>query len=178
MSQLPSALTDVPTNKNFLSPLNFTFRLKRAPHVNFFIQKINLPSLSVGPVDIPNPFDRIPWSGEHLTYGNLDIVFKVDEDLENYLEIYNWINALSKPESYQQYADIKAQPSYSGNGVFSDIDLLVLTSAKNPNYRVTYVDAFPISLGALEFDTTNTDVNYLAVPVTFRYLSYSVKKIS
>lgn len=173
-----TALTSIPTNKNFLSPLNFTFKLKRAPHVNFFIQSINIPEISVGPVDIPNPFVRIPVSGEHLTYGNLTINFKVDEDLENYLEIHNWMLGLSKPESYQQYADLKAQPTYSGYGIVSDIDLLVLTSAKNPNYRINYKDAFPIALGGLQFSTTSTDVNYLEVSATFRYLSYSIEKIS
>ena len=40
-----SALDSNPANKNFLSPLNFSFRIKKAPYTNFFIQKVNVPRM-------------------------------------------------------------------------------------------------------------------------------------
>jgi len=171
-----SALDNTPSNKNFLSPLNFTFRLKRAPHVNFFIQRINLPSISVQSIDIPTPFVKIPYAGDHQNYGSLNITFKVDEDLTNYMEIRDWIVGLSKPENFQQYANLASHPSYTGNGIVSDMYLMILTSAKNPNYSVTFHDAYPVSLGDLTFNTTSSDVNFLEVSSEFRYLSYSIDK--
>ena len=42
-----AALDKTPANKNFLNPLNFKFQIQRAPNVNFFIQKINIPSITL-----------------------------------------------------------------------------------------------------------------------------------
>ena len=87
-----AALENTPTNPNFLSPLNFKFSIKRAPHINFFTQKISIPSLNLPSYNSPNPFVKIPEPGEHIDYGDLELTFRVDENLKNYLEIHNWIS--------------------------------------------------------------------------------------
>ena len=156
-----SALDNTPENKNFLSPLNFRFQIKKAPHVNFFIQKVNIPAINIPDVVTPNPFVRIPFSGEHITYQDLNITFKVDEDLQNYLEIHNWIKALGKPQNFDQYKAIEEKKSWTGDGIFSDISLLVLSNIKHPIYDITYADAFPVSLTGANFSSVDTDVNYL-----------------
>ena len=86
-----SAVTNTPENKNFLSPINFRFQIKRSPHLNFFIQRVNLPAIRLPHVTYPNPVQNIPYFGEHMEYADLVIEFKVDEDLQNYLELHNWI---------------------------------------------------------------------------------------
>ena len=48
-----SALDSNPANKNFLSPLNFSFRIKKAPYTNFFIQKVNVPRMFLPEVTVP-----------------------------------------------------------------------------------------------------------------------------
>jgi hypothetical protein len=151
--------------------------IKKAPHVNFFIQKVNIPGISITNLVTPNPFVRIPYAGEHITYEDLTISFKVDEDLQNYLEIHNWLKSIGKPDMYEQYAEIEAKNIYSGDGVYSDISVMVLASTKNPNYEVTYRDAFPISLSAITFNSIDSDVNYLEASTTFKYTSYNISKI-
>ena len=173
-----SAIDGTPVNKNFLSPLNFKFQIKRAPHINFFIQKVNLPSINVPEYQSPNPMVQIPYPGEHLTYGELTITFAVDEDLKNYMEIHNWLVGLGKPKSFQQYSDLNAGNPLLGNGIRSDISLVILNSSKNPNYEATFRDAFPISLSQLEFDTTENDVSYLKATAEFRYILYTIEKIT
>jgi hypothetical protein len=172
-----SAIKDLPSNPNFLSPLNFTFKVRRAPHLNFFIQEAKIPGIAIQPTMIANPLIRVPYSGDHIDYDPLVISYKVDEDLQNYLEIYNWLVGLGTPESLQQYADLEAQPSMLGGGIKSDLDLVILSSSKNPNYSITYVDAFPISIDGLSFDTTRTDVDYISTTVTFKYTSYKINKL-
>lgn len=172
-----SAVGDTPKNKNFLSPLNFRFQIKKAPHVNFFIQKVNIPGISMQTPLEKNPFTNIPIPGDHMNFADLSISFKVDEDLQNYLEIHNWIRALGKPENYQQYKTIQDQPTASGEGIYSDISLIVLSSTKMPNYEIVYVDAFPVSLSDLTFSTTDTTVNYLEASATFKYVYYTITDI-
>ena len=172
-----SAIDNTPTNKNFLSPLNFRFQIKKAPHVNFFIQRVNIPSIALRSPDTPNPFVKIPYPGEHLDFGELRISFKVDEDFQNYLEIHNWLKALGKPEEFEQYKTISEIPSYTGEGIYSDISLIALSSAKMPNFDITFTDAFPTSLSDLNFNTTDSDVNYIEASATFKYTYYSIVKL-
>lgn len=176
MEDYMSAIDNTPANKNFLSPLNFKFQIKKAQHVNFFIQKVNIPSIALPSVDTPNPFVTLPSPGEHLKYGNLDISFKVDEDLQNYLEIHNWLVSMGKPENYEQYRIIQDKSVVSGEGIYSDVSLYVLASTKTPNYEITFVDAFPVSLSELSFNSSDNDVNYIQASASFKYTYYNINK--
>jgi hypothetical protein len=173
-----TAIDNTPFNKNFLSPLNFRFQLKRAPHVNFFCQEANLPSISFNRVPVQNtPFATIPLVGDHLTFEPLNITFKVDEDLENYLEIHNWLIALGEVESTGMYKQLQDNPSYTGETILGDISLMILSSSKNPNFDVTFKDAFPTSLSELKFRTTDENVSYITASASFRYVNYVIDKI-
>jgi len=171
-----SAIDNTPSNKNFLSPLNFKFQIKKAPHVNFFIQKVNIPSIALPNVETPNPFVNLPYPGEHIKYGNLDISFKVDEDLQNYLEIHNWLVSLGKPENFDQYKTIQNVNPTSGDGIYSDIALYVLSSTKIANYEITFIDAFPVSLSDISFNSVDNDVNFIQASASFKYSYYNIVK--
>jgi hypothetical protein len=173
-----SAIDGTPVNKNFLSPLNFKFQIKRAPHINFFVQQVNIPGITVPELKNPNPMVQIPYPGEHVTYDSLSLTFAVDEDFNNYMEVHNWLIGLGKPKSFQQYADLSSGNPLLGQGVRSDISLVVLNSLKNPNYEVIFRDAFPISLSGLEFDTTENDISYMKATVEFTYILYTIEKIA
>jgi hypothetical protein len=173
-----TAIDNKPNNLNFLSPLNFKLVLKRAPHVNFFLQKVNLPQISINPTPAyPNPLINIPLAGEHITFSPLSLTFKVDEDLKNYLEIFNWIKALGDYGRDGDYAALQNAPPGSDKGLYSDISLMVLSSTKMPNYDITFMDAFPTTLSAMTFNTTDNDVNYLEAQVEFRYTIFEIKDI-
>jgi hypothetical protein len=172
-----SAIDNTPENKNFLSPLNFKFQVKKCPHVNFFIQKVGIPQIMLPPPKFVNPMVNIPLPGDHMTYSDFSITFKVDEDLENYLEIHNWIKALGKPVDFQERKEIRDQKEYSGDGEKSDLSLMVLSSTYAPNYEVVLIDAFPVSLTGLEFNTMDKDINYLNSTAVFKYSYYDINKV-
>lgn len=172
-----TAIDNTPVNKNFLSPLNFKFQIKKAPYINFFIQQVNIPAITLQTADTGNPFVNIPFPGEHLKFGELKITFKVDEDLQNYLEIHNWIRALGKPETFDQYKNIQDKPIASGDGIYSDISLIILSSSKMPNYEIVYVDGYPVSLSDLIFNTVDSDVNFIAATAIFKYTYYTISNI-
>jgi len=92
-----NAVIEGVANKSLLSPLSFEFQLKRAPHVEFFIQAVRTPGLSLPSIPMPSPHLRIPRAGEHIDYDDLSIDFKVDENFQNYLEIHDWLRGLGKP---------------------------------------------------------------------------------
>jgi hypothetical protein len=174
-----SAIDNTPSNRNFLSPLNFKFTLKRAPHINFFLQKVNLPQVTINRTpEYATPLINIPLPGEFITFSPLNISFKVDEDLKNYLEIFNWIKALGdygRDGDYRKLQD--AQPG-SDSGLVSDLSLMVLSSTKMPNYEIVFTDAFPTTLTALTFNTTDPDVSYIEAQVEFRYTIFEINNIT
>lgn len=169
-----TAVDRTPSNLNYLSPLNFKISLKRAPHIEFFIQHFDLPGIALPGPEFKQPFQDVPIPGEHMTFDDLRIEFIVDEDLKNYLEIHNWIRALGKPTKFEEYAEIASQTSYSGNGIYSDITLSILTNLKNANYEINFIDCWPTALSGMSFLTTDEDVKYITATATFKYNYYDI----
>lgn len=158
---------------NYLSPLEFIVSVKRMPNVQFFTQRASIPSLSINPIERPTPFKPLHETGDRLTYGELNLSFIIDEKMSNYLEVFNWMHGIAFPEKFDQYKDLED----SEFGVRSDITLLVMNSHKNPNIEVIFKDCFPVGLGEVSLDTTNTDVIYPEASVTFIYNGYSIKQL-
>lgn len=170
-----SALDRNPNNPNYLSSLAFQFSIKRAPNVNFYIQSVSLPGIMLDQVETPNPFVQIPHHGDHIYYEELGIQFKVAEDISNWLEIHNWIKGAGFPDDHTQYASLAAGNKALGFGLKSDISLLIANNNKNLSMEIYFKDAFPISISALQFDTTAEDVPYLDAFAAFRYTSYDIR---
>jgi hypothetical protein len=175
-----------PTNKNFLSPFGFKFFLKKTPNVNWFVQSINLPSISIQNTIKPNPFIKIPLTGDHIDFGELKVSFRVDEDMKNYLEIYNWLIGIGFPDKFDQYKSIAPKINrqitgdadvLTGTSIYSDATLMILSSNMNPLTEITFVDTFPVSLSDLQFNSTLTDVQYILAEVTFIYRKFDIKSL-
>ena len=113
----------------------------------------------------------------------------VDEDLENYLEIQNWIRGLGFPEDSTQFSKLheegeslmstqeykKTQVKWGfGHNIYSDGTLQVLGSNFTPKFEINFKDLFPYRLTTLEFDATDTDIEYFTAEVGFKYTMYSI----
>lgn len=164
-----SIVDRLPTNKNFLSPAGFRFSIFKTPGVNYFVQAINVPSLTLGETSIPSPFVKIPLAGDHIQYGQLQITFRVDEELKNYKELYDWIYGLGKPKNFDQAKTVYNQPASSGNGAYSDATLAILSSSKNPIVEVNFKNIYPVTLTDIMFDSRVTDVDYIDASCTFNF---------
>jgi hypothetical protein len=168
---------NTPANKNFLSPLGFKFGLARSPNLNFNVQNVRIPGIQLGEVLTPTPFISMPDASK-ITYSPLSVTFRVSEDLDDYLEIHNWMTGLGAPERFEQYRTLQNATPGNPQGIYSDITLLIMNSAMRSNIKVTFHDAFPIAIGDLEFNTTDTDVVYVQCTIDFRYLKYNIETSS
>ena len=70
-------MANQPTNLNFLSPLGAKFEIKRLPTINFFVQAVSLPSVTMGEIDIPTPFTKLKKPGDQLMFGDLVMQYRV-----------------------------------------------------------------------------------------------------
>jgi hypothetical protein len=171
-------------NRNFLSPTGFKFVLTREPKVAFFCNQANIPDLTLGTPIQPSYTNMLPTPGDMIEFGDLSIRFLVDENLENYMAIQNWIRGLGFPERLSQFADLEERGLVQGNylkdrqNVYSDGTLQVLTSSNIPNFQITFQDLFPYTLSTLTFDATNTDIQYFTADVSFKYTIYNIVDLS
>lgn len=162
--------TQTTFRQNYLTPTNFRFTIKRLPNVSFFAQSASVPGLSFPPVEYPTPFKKIYREGGPLDIEPFNINVLVDENMENWLEIYNWMIGLTFPEKFDQYANLA-----DGEGLYSDATLMIMSNAKNPNIRVNMKDIFPISLGSIEMAVNQTDVTQVTSQISFQVNSFSVE---
>ena len=171
-------LRDQIQNRNFLSPIGFKFILAKYPKTVYFCQTANIPSISLGTPEQPTPFVPIPMEGS-LKYSELTLRFLVDEDLENYLAIHNWMRGLGVPDSFLERQQFERENTSSSGLMekFADGTLQVLNSNLKANFNVIFEDLFPISLSTLQFDCTMSDVEYFTAEVSFRYKIYEIQSL-
>lgn len=169
-----AALDRNPTSMNFLSPLGFRFILSRSPEINYFLQNVTLPELSISSAEIPTPFNRIRLPGDKATYGDLQITFKVDEEMVNFKHIYDWITNLAKQNNFTGYKNLADGGPGAQMGIYSDATLVVMTSSYNPNKQVVFTNIYPTDLSGLTFDSTSSDVTYLQATATFAIQKYEI----
>ncbi|MGI9569005.1 MAG: hypothetical protein ACR2PH_04520 [Desulfobulbia bacterium] len=179
MSEFGTALDETPENINFLSPLIYKFQIKKTPNLNFFVQNVNLPGIHLPPTEgQPNKFVNIPYWGDHLTYDEIMINFKVQESMADWLEVHNWIRAMGFPREHAEYAALSGALTGTGDGLTSDISLIIMNSARNPKFNIIFRDAFPVSLSSTIFDQAVADINYVTAAATFKYTLYDIEEIN
>lgn len=176
-------------NKNYLHQNKFRVDCVRLPNLNYFVQAINLPALSLGVAEMPNPFLKAPFPGDNVQFQDLEIDFMVGEDFQNWYDIYLWMTSLGFPDSYEQYKNIKDSRlkgldnkpyQIPANNILKDllspIKLFILTSKLNKNIEIDFIDCFPIYLSQLQFSMKDSTVLEQHATVRFRYQQYKITK--
>ena len=163
-------------NRNFLAPVGFKFTLAKYPKVDFFSNSARIPEITLGTAIQPSYLKDIDIPGEKLTFGDLNIRFLVDENMENYMAVHNWLKGVGFPETPQQFKDQTTDKDglRDEKEVFSDGSLHILNSNFQDVAIVKFNDLFPVGLTSLEFDATETDINYFTAEVVMRYTVYNI----
>ena len=72
------------------------------------------------------------------------------------------------------YDRLKLQYFDSGDDIYSDGTLQILSSNLVPQFQVVFNDLFPYSLSTVTFDATDTDIEYFTADVSFKYTIYNL----
>ena len=159
-----------PKNFNQLNVVNFEVSFSRLPHVEYFCQRITIPSVILGDTFLPTPFLNAPVEGDTLQFEALTIGFILDEDLKNYQEIYAWMLGLGFPKNFEQFKELEETTTISEDASrFSDMDVIFHTNKSNPNYRFTFTDVSPTSLSSVGMDTTTSTLDPIIIDTTFNF---------
>jgi len=156
-----------PETNNYLMNTSFRFTLSKTPKITYFCQRANIPDFTLDGIEQPVRFGaRVFKAGDKYSYGDLQISFLVDENLENYLEMHNWLRSC---------ANLKDVTEFEGRERFTTTaDLHVLNSNSRVIKTVRFTDVIPTSLGSVNFDSTITDIEPIIVDATFKFTHYDI----
>jgi len=173
-----------PGELDYLKPNGFKFLIHNLPSVSFFCQSANIPDVSMGSPQVATPLVDYYQPGDKLSYGELTIRFLIQENMNNYNEIYEWLIGLGFPESHKQYTVFSNSQSYrfptinptkqKALGNFSDASLFILDSNNNTIKTIVFQDAFPVALSGLEFEVSSGSTEYFQGVASFRYRQYKI----
>ena len=71
-------------------------------------------------------------------------------------------------------AVLPANFGQSGDNIYSDGTLQILSSNLVPQFQVVFTDLFPYTLSTVTFDATDTDIEYFTADVSFKYTIYNL----
>jgi len=169
-----TALTRIPENVNYLQPSKYILSFDRIGSSQYFCQSVNIPGVNLGQAPISTPMLDIFAPGNKITYNQLNIDFAVDEALDTWQQIHSWFRSIASPESFEERRRLTTvQNQYKSNSLkyYSDATLTILNSLNNLIIRVNFVNAFPISLSDITFDTKMSadDIVYASATFVFDY---------
>ena len=187
-----------PSKLDYASPIQFRFKMNKIPKVEFFVQTANIPGINLGTATVPSPLYDYPVPGDKIQYQTLDLSFLVDENLNNYKELHDWISGLGFPKNHTQFADLQTTGSdrFPGStkdtatvgrqpraplaegGTYSDATLTVLNSKNIAKTEIRFQNVYPTSLSSLSYDVRQTDIDYIQANVSFQYMNYDIVQIS
>lgn len=157
-----------PQSLNPLINNDFQFSVARLPNVEFWAQKANIPGFELFDARRQTPFGILPNVGNSVSWQPLVLTMMPDEHLRNYLEVFDWCMKMAFPESFEQFdpADLVTDATFS-----------LLDSNKRPVLEITYLNAYPFMMDGINFDTTQTDIQYQHVNVSFLYDRWIYKRL-
>lgn len=154
-------------NFNYMQPTSFKLVIDRRnyPNLEFFCQNVTHPGMIMNPVELPvRRLAGLPFPGESLTFNELSTNILLDENLESYSEMFNWMRRLLETNMFDnQAAGNTSQPNYA------DITLSILSSHNNQTKQVRYIDCVPTSLGDINFESTASGQEFITFAATFRF---------
>ena len=177
-----TVLTRNPLNPNPLQPNKFLLNFGRAPNMQYFCQNVSVPGISLSEVIQNTPFVDIYSPGEKAIYDLLNVTFIVDEHLKGWLEMHDWIRAMTFPTRFEEYSNLGKLNRYTSASSdinktfpqFSDASLTIYNSSNNPYINFKFHDCFPVSLSTFVMNTQDDPGTILTADATFRYSYYDI----
>jgi hypothetical protein len=173
-----------PNNPNFLQPNKFIINFSRAPSIQYFCQSVSVPGISLSEVPQTTPFVDVYLPGEKAIYDLLNITFLIDEELKGWIEIHDWIRAMTFPKEFTEYQNLgnlsrqaSATLASTRKPQYSDASITILSSSNKPYYRYKLYDCFPTTLSTYIMGANDSPDTAMSADATFRYTYYDIEKL-
>lgn len=155
------------TNKNLnvLSSNRVLLNIEKFKNLSIQAQSTNIPSLNITETIRATPRVDIPIPGDKIEFEDLSIEFLVDENLEAWKEVHNWMIGIASPQNSSQY---KADEQVC------DGTLHIYSSHNNEIMKFQFYDMWPTNLSTIDFTEEDSETVVKKATATFKYLLYTV----
>ena len=197
--------TSQPTVFDYATGTQWRLTFNRIPKTTWFCVSANVPGITLGESSYPTPMADMFVTGDKLTFETLNITFLVDEELQNYREIWDWLVGMGAPKQHSEWtttltkgdgittnftsvgsddeidprtASVMQQGTSTEANLYSDAVLIIYNSKNTAKVEVKFKDMFPTSLSGLDYSQELTDVEYFKATASFRYLYYEFATVT
>lgn len=160
---------------NFLQNNQFQLVIPSFETTRFLSTSFQIPSVQLPNTVADSPFSKMKLAGDKIDFEPLQFEFIVDEAMNNYEEVYNWLMSIGYVEDFDHYKTYAQKSKYQPLGE-QDIQVIVLDSKENPIRTFTFFNAVPTALQGMEFDAGVNDIQYIRSRVTFAYDYFTMDK--
>jgi hypothetical protein len=148
----------------------------------YFCQSLGIPGISLSEIQQTTPFVDVYIPGEKAIYDLLNITFLVDEEMKSWLEIHDWVRAMTFPKEYEEYkrlGQLNKVTNFRTNSKpqYSDASITILSSSNTPYYQFKFYDVFPTSITSFVLNASDTPDSIITADATFRYSYYDIEKL-
>ena len=164
-----------PCNQDLLQSAKFILSIPRLTSTQFFCQAANIPAISAQPKIQNTPLLDLMVPGDKISFDTLNIEFLLDEQLQSWLAISDWMRGIYSPENSEQYAELNTLSKYSQrvkHPQYADAELAILSSSNIATTKIKFVDMFPVSLSGIDFDIRLGSDKTMTATASFRYKRY------
>lgn len=174
---MQSLTCPIPDNINPLQSNGFLFSIQKLPEIAFFCQEVILPNISLPFAEMSTRLVNTKLAGDKVQYDDLTITFLIDENMNNFVAIHDWLIGMGFPQSTNQFEQFIRNRSDDLNknvstATSSDGVLQILNSNNRPSRTIRFTDLIPTQLSSLTLQSTTSDTQYLAGNATFSYTLY------
>ena len=139
-------MTTQPLSNVGLKPSGFQFTVARYPTIDFPVQSVTIPSISMNAAIQNTPQMTIKWPGEKLQYPRFPIRFMLNSDLSNYITLFAWMRQNASPQvplptdfASSMLAYAQSTSGDDGQNYFSELNLILLNNNNNPTVNFTFI---------------------------------------
>jgi hypothetical protein len=134
--------------------------------MTLYCSNVILPNVAMTQTTIGTPYYDMKISNRGLSWGDLSVVYSVDEYYNNFEFIYNWFMYMHDPE-------IQNLGNTSG---MVDATLYIYSNNDNPKLRFTLNNIFPTQISGIDFTKEIMDTEDIKHQVTFSLDYYKLEK--
>lgn len=165
-------------NYNGMQPNNYRISFGYRKELPIWAQRLVIPGVAGNsPIEQSTPMRSILHPGHGVTLNGLSISFIVDEDMNNWLSLFQWIMECHMASSeadindllYRDQQGTKLLQSHRDIVGSTDATILCLTNKKNPMMKVTLGKMFPVALSDVELLSTSGGADQRTATVDFKF---------
>jgi hypothetical protein len=169
-------MAQITTNFNYLQPTGFKLVIDRKnyPNLEFFCQDFTHAGVIMNTADLGyKKIASIPFVGDKLTYNEMLSNIILDEDMQSYIEMHNWMRRILDQDNVtalDRFKNATQNPPAQ-----SDITLSILNSSNNAVAQIIYRDSIPVALTDIQFQATSGAESFLTFGASFRFTYFDIK---